>query len=55
MTDLLLTPEEAARRLSLSRSKFYELLNADAITSVHIGRARRVRTADLATYVEGLS
>ena len=38
---LLVTVEEAARRLSLSRSSVYELLSAGNLLSVKIGASRR--------------
>lgn len=38
----LLRVSEAAERTSLSRSKFYELLQAGEIPAVKIGSARRV-------------
>jgi excisionase family DNA binding protein len=50
----LLTPEEAARRLSIGRSFMFSLLHTGAIRSVKIGRARRVRVHDLDEYVRTL-
>ena len=47
---LLITINEAANALSISRSKMYELLNSGAIHSVHIGRSRRIRVHDLKEY-----
>jgi excisionase family DNA binding protein len=51
---LLLTVPETARRLSLSRAKVYELLNAGLIDSVTIGRARRVPLAACERFVADL-
>src|SRR4051794_7098359 len=39
---LLLTPEQAAEALNISRATVYDLIRLRAITSVKIGRARRI-------------
>jgi excisionase family DNA binding protein len=39
---LLLKVEEAARRLSLSRTKVYELMESGELPSIKIGTARRI-------------
>lgn len=52
---LLLTPEAAARSLSLSRARLYELLATGEIPSLKIGRSRRIRADVLAQYVDRLS
>jgi excisionase family DNA binding protein len=51
---LLLTPEQAARVISISRSKLYELMSAGKVPSVRIGASRRVPTASLEQYVRQL-
>jgi excisionase family DNA binding protein len=52
MTDpLLLTPTEAARALGIGRSKLYQLLQAGALESVHIGACRRIPADALADFV----
>jgi excisionase family DNA binding protein len=51
---LLITPEEAARRLSIDRTKCYELIDIGIIPSVKIGRLRRVIAAELPSVVERL-
>ena len=51
---ILLTVTEAAERLSISRSQFYQLLQAGAIGSVTIGRSRRVDVSELQDYVRRL-
>ncbi len=51
---LLITVTDAADRLSISRSKMYELLATGAVPSVHIGRSRRIPVDALEAYVEGL-
>ncbi|MHB8512657.1 MAG: helix-turn-helix domain-containing protein [Actinomycetota bacterium] len=54
MEKLLLTIAEAAETLSISRSKVYELLYAEKIRSVSIGRSRRIPRTALVEYVEQL-
>ena len=49
---LLLTIEEAARALSLSRSLLYDLLMSNQIVSIKIGRSRRIPVAALMAYVQ---
>ena len=51
---LLLTPVEAARRLSLARSTLYALLLTGQIVSVKIGRSRRIPASALIDYIDGL-
>ena len=52
--ELLLTVEQAAERLAISRSCLYQLLRRGTVPSVTIGRARRVAITDLERYVERL-
>ncbi|MFE7559067.1 helix-turn-helix domain-containing protein [Kitasatospora sp. NPDC057500] len=49
---VLLKPEEAAEMLRIGRSKLYELLAARELTSIKIGRSRRIRPADVVAYIE---
>jgi excisionase family DNA binding protein len=51
---LLVTPEEAARRLSVGRTTVYELLASGQLRSVSIGRCRRVPVSELCCYVARL-
>lgn len=51
---VLLTPEEAAQRLALSRTTIYELIRLGDLRSVKVGRARRIPVAALGEYVNGL-
>jgi excisionase family DNA binding protein len=51
---LLLTPEEAARRLSVGRTTLYELLARGELRSVSLGRCRRISVAELEAFVERL-
>jgi len=52
MDQLLLRPEEAARRLGIGRSKLFELLAAGELPVVRIGHCTRIPAADLARWVE---
>ncbi|OHV44899.1 helix-turn-helix domain-containing protein [Pseudofrankia sp. BMG5.36] len=52
---LLLTVEEAADALGIGRTTTFALIRQGALASVRIGRLRRVRTADLATYTASLT
>src|SRR4051812_34016745 len=51
----LLKPEEAARLLSLSRSRLYELIGCGEIPSITIGASRRIRRDQLWRWIEGQS
>ena len=51
---LLLTPKAAAKRLSLAESTLYQLLTNGQIESILIGRARRIPTDALISYVNRL-
>ena len=51
---LLLTPEQAAQRLALGRTRVYALLRGGAIESVKIGRSRRIPFRALERYVAQL-
>ena len=48
---LLYKPAEAAEILGIGRSKLYELLEADEIASVWIGRSRRVPVEALHAFI----
>ena len=51
---LLVTPEEAAKSLSICRTKIYELLRSGELRSVQIGSSRRIAVTDLEVYVQQL-
>ncbi len=51
---LLLTPEDAALQLSISRTRVYDLIRCGDLASVRIGRVRRIPVAALQAYVERL-
>jgi excisionase family DNA binding protein len=55
MDKLLVSPEEAAELLGVGRSTVYGLMRTLALPSVKIGRARRIPTAALREFVEGLA
>jgi len=52
--DVLLTVEEAARRLNIGRTTMYSLVSAGTIESVTIGRLRRVPVECLDNFVAAL-
>ena len=54
MERMLLRIPEVADRLTLSRSKVYELIRSGDLPSVQIGRVRRVRLHDLESFVSAL-
>ena len=51
---LLLRVGDAAEALSLSRAKVYELINSGALPSVRLDGARRIKAADLESFVNSL-
>lgn len=53
-TLILLTVEEAARRISIGRTKMFALIGSGEVESVPIGRLRRVPVAALYDYTDRL-
>lgn len=51
---LLVTVDEAARRLSIGRSHIYEQIQLGTLRSIRIGRSRRILERDLDNFVERL-
>jgi excisionase family DNA binding protein len=51
---VLLTPEEAAKALGISRSKLYELLRTGTLESIRIDRLRRIPIQALHEFVDRL-
>jgi excisionase family DNA binding protein len=54
LSPLLLTAEQAAATLAIGRTKIYELLRTGELESIQIGSSRRIPTAALEAYIEGL-
>ena len=52
---LLLTPADAARALSISRTRVYELMASGRLRSVKIGRSRRIPVDALGAFVSEVS
>jgi excisionase family DNA binding protein len=52
MERLLFTVRETAEMLGVSRSRVYELISAEQLASVKIGRSRRVSLASIRRFVE---
>jgi excisionase family DNA binding protein len=52
---LLLTVDQAAEQLQISRARLYQLLSQGAIRSVHIGRLHRIPAEALQEYINGLA
>jgi excisionase family DNA binding protein len=48
---LLLRPEEAADAIGVSRARMYELLAAGEISSLKIGRSRRIPLSELERWI----
>ena len=52
--EMLLTVEEAARRLRIGRTLVYQLISSGELESVKVGRLRRVPAECLPAYVATL-
>ena len=52
---LLLTVDEAGRRLSLGRTSVYALIRTGELPSVSVGRNRRIPATSLETFVSSIS
>jgi excisionase family DNA binding protein len=52
--ELLVTLDEAGRRLSLCRRSVQQLVYDGALPSVKVGRSRRIALVDLNAYVDSL-
>ena len=50
----LLTLNQVAERLQVSRWTVYQLIWAGELPSVHLGRCHRIRTADIDRYIDEL-
>lgn len=54
MEPLMLTPEEVAEALRVSRSRVFQLIGSGQLASVKLGRARRIPKAAVSEFVEHL-
>ncbi len=52
--ELLVSTAEAARRIGVGKTKFFELLKEEHIKAVRIGRRTLIPTAELDRFVAGL-
>jgi excisionase family DNA binding protein len=52
MDPLLLTPQEAAKYLSIGKTKLYELKSKNRIKYVKIGKSLRFRKIDLEEFID---
>lgn len=52
---LAVSPAEAARMLSLGRTKLFELIASNEIASAKLGSRRLIRVADLEAWLAGLT
>jgi excisionase family DNA binding protein len=52
---LLFSPERAADKLEIGRTRMFALLKSGELRSVKIGRSRRIPAAALTDYVERLT
>lgn len=50
----LMTVNDAAKHLSISRSSIYRLIRAGELETIHIGRSTRIVRKDLGAYVSSL-
>ncbi|MES9602181.1 helix-turn-helix domain-containing protein [Actinomadura sp. NPDC000929] len=55
MTDLVLTVDEAAERLRVSRWTLYNLIRSNQLRTVKIGRRRLVPVNSLVEYLDQLT
>jgi excisionase family DNA binding protein len=54
MEKLLLSAEDVAEALTISRTRVYEILAAGELFSVRLGKVRRIPRESLAEYIEKL-
>ena len=54
MSQMLYTVVEAAKVLSIGRTRLYELINAGHLEAVKIGTSTRIRDEALRAFVESL-
>jgi excisionase family DNA binding protein len=54
MENFLLTPKEVQARISIGKTRFFELVRAGVIPTVRVGRSLRVRQHDLEKWIDTL-
>ena len=52
MEPLLLTVEEAAKVMSLGRTRIYDLIAKNELDSVKVGKSRRIITKSIDRFIE---
>ena len=52
---LAVSPAEAARMMSLGRTKLYELLAADELKSFKLGTRRLIRVSEIEAFLDRLA
>jgi excisionase family DNA binding protein len=52
--DTLLTVNETARRLSISRARLYELIREGRVRTVKVGHLTRIRPRAIRAYIDAL-
>jgi excisionase family DNA binding protein len=52
MTDHLMTPQEVASYLKVSRQSIYQLIDSGKLEAMRIGRNRRITQGSLRNYLE---
>ena len=52
---LAVAPAEAARMLSLGKTRFYELLSDNQIASIKLGSRRLIRVSELEAWLDRMS
>jgi excisionase family DNA binding protein len=52
---LLISPADASRALSISRTRVYELMASGQLRSVKIGRSRRIPVEALASFIAAIA
>lgn len=54
-TRLAVSPTEAARMMSLGRTKLYELIAADELKSFKLGSRRLIRVSEIEAFLDRLA
>jgi len=51
---ILYTPVQAARVMGISRAQVYKLLKNGSLSSIHIGRSRRISKSHVTQFIQSL-